>query len=395
MNRTLTAFGLCIALILTILSAASSQTTSIKPSANQSQKAIDRKELEAFLDKFFAEQMVKFRVPGVVFVLVKDGKVFFAKGYGYADIENKKPVDPDKTLFRAYSISKSFTATAVMQLVERGQLKLDEDVNKYLKRFKIKDNFTEPVTLADLLTHRAGFTDTDVKTQLAQGEFRVLDLGEYLKKNMPPRSRPPGKFEYSNFGAALAGLVVEEVSGEPFAKYIEKNIFKPLEMRDSTFLLPSQLQSPTTSNFASSYAIENGASRKMRLDEGDFSVAPAANLLTTGTDITKFMIAHLQNGRYKDTRILSEASAKKMHEPWLYSDAKKDFGYGFFWRTENGQRVMFHAGGYQFGNVNLMQLVPEHNIGFFLSFTHGGNDEKRDMRAALASQFMARYFPEK
>jgi len=299
-------------------------------------------------------------------------------------------------LFRAYSISKSFTATAVMQLVERGELKLDEDVNKYLKRFKIKDNFTEPVTLADLLTHRAGFTDTDVKTQLAQGDYRILDLGEYLKKNLPPRSRVPGKFEYSNFGAALAGFIVEEVSGEPFASYIEKHILKPLEMRRSTFILPSQLPAQTASNFAASYAIENEASRRMRLDEGDFSVAPAANLLTTGTDVAKFMIAHLQNGQYKNKRILSEASAKKMHEPWLYTDSAKDFGYGFFWRTEKtGQRVMFHAGGYQFGNVNLMQLVPEHNAGFFLSFTHGGIEEKRDMRAALASQFMARFFPEK
>jgi CubicO group peptidase (beta-lactamase class C family) len=395
MSRALTIVVLCAVLSLSFLPSVIAQSTSVKPSANQRQAVTDRKELESFLDKFFAEQMPKFKIPGAVFVLVKDGKVFFAKGYGYTDIEKKKPVDPNKTLFRAYSVSKSFTATAVMQLVERGQLKLDEDVNKYLKRFKIKDNFTEPVTLADLLTHRAGFADTDVKTQLAQGEFRVLDLGEYLKKNLPPRSRPPGKFEYSNFGAALAGFVVEEVSGEQFAEYVERHILKPLEMRRSTFLLPSQLPSQVASNFAASYAIENGVSRKMRIYEGDFSVAPAANLLTTGNDIAKFMIAHLQNGRYKNTRILSEAMANKMHEPWLYTDAKKDFGYGFFWRTENGQRVMFHAGGYQFGNVNLMQLIPEHNIGFFLSYTHGGDDGKRDMRAALVSQFMARYFPEK
>ncbi|MDQ3064341.1 MAG: beta-lactamase family protein [Acidobacteriota bacterium] len=391
MNRILIASALGIALVLSNLVAAFAQTTS----ANQPQKAIDRKELETFLDKFFAEQMPKYKVPGAVFVMVKDGEVFFAKGFGYADVEKKKPVDPNKTLFRAYSISKSFTATAVMQLVERGELKLDEDVNKYLKRFKIKDNFTEPITLADLLTHRAGFTDTAVEMQLAQGKYRVLDLGEYLKQNLPPRSRPPGKFEYSNFGSAMAGLVVEEVSGEPFASYIENHILKPLDMRRSTFLLPSQLPAQRAADFAASYAIENGVSRKMKIDEGDFSVAPAANLLTTGNDMARFMIAHLQNGSYKNTRILSEASAKKMHEPRLSTNLTKDFGYGFFWRTEKGQRVMFHAGGYQFGNVNLMQLIPEQKAGFFLSFTHGGIEEKRDMRAALASQFMARYFSEK
>ncbi len=380
-------------LSLLLLPSAIAQSTS-KSSAAQRQGVGDRKELEVFLDKLFAEQMAKFQISGAIFVLVKDGRIFFAKGYGYADVENKKPVDTGKTLFRAYSVSKPFTATAVMQLVERGQLKLDEDVNKYLKRFKIKDNFVEPVTLADLMTHRAGFTDADVETQRAQGRFRVLDLGEYLAQNMPPRSRPPGKFEYSNFGASLAGYVVEEVSGEPFAKYIENHIFKPLGMRHSSFLLPSQLSPQLASNVAVDYFFENGTRRRARPDEGDFSVAPAANLLTTGNDIARIMIAHLQNGRYKNTRILSEASAKMMHEPWLYTNSRKDFGYGFFWRTENGQRVMFHAGNTKFGSTSLMQLLPEHNLGFFLSYT-GGNDPQRQMRAEIASQFMAHYFTAK
>lgn len=266
------------AIVLSNSSTAFSQSNAVKNSASRSRKAIDRKELESFLDKLFAEEMAKYKVPGAVFVLVQDGEVFFAKGYGFADLEKKRRVDPDKTLFRAYSFSKSFTATAVMQLVEQGKLKLDEDVNKYLKRFQIKDKFAEPVTLADLLTHRAGFTDTDVRTQLAQGDYRILDLGEYLKKNLPARSAPPGKFQYSNFGAALAGFIVEEVSGEPFAEYIEKHIFKPLGMSRSTFLLPSQLSQESLADFALSYAIDGGVSRRMRFKEADFSPAPAANL---------------------------------------------------------------------------------------------------------------------
>lgn len=397
MNRSLITLSLCLALVLSNPANAFSQTDARGNSDKQSQqKPIERKELESFLDKLFAEQMPKYKVPGAVFVMVKDGKVLFAKGYGHADLENKKPVDADKTLFRAYSVSKSFTATAVMQLVEQGKLKLDEDVNKYLKRFQIKDNFTEPVTLADLLTHRAGFTDGDLTRQLAQGEYRILDLGEYLKKSLPARTRPPGKFEYSNFGAALAGFVVEEVSGEPYAEYIEKHIFKPLGMRHSTFLLPAQLSPQAAGNFALSYAIENGASRRMKFEEGDFSTAPAANLLTTGADIAKYMIAHLQNGRYKNARILSDASARKMHEPWLSTNAEKDVGYGFFWRAEkDGQRILFHAGGYGYGNVGIMQLIPEYNAGFFVNVTHGGILEKREVRNAVGSQLMARYFPKK
>jgi CubicO group peptidase (beta-lactamase class C family) len=394
MSRTLMSIVLCAILSLWLLPSVNAQSTSANTSINQPQGVTDKKELEVFLDKLFAEEMSKFQVSGAIFVLVKDGEIFFAKGYGYADAENKKPVDSDKTLFRAYSVSKSFTATAVMQLVERGQLELDEDVNKYLKRFKVKDKFTEPVTLAHLLTHRAGFTDTDVETQRAQGRYRVLDLGEYLAQNMPPRSRPPGKGEYSNFGVSLAGYIVEEVSGEPFAKYIENHIFKPLGMRHSSFLLPAQLPPQIAANVAVDYFFENGTKRRAKPDEGDFSVAPAGNLLTTGKDIARFMIAHLQNGRYKDSRILSEASSKRMHEPWLYTDSPKDFGYGFQWRTVKGQRVMFHAGATKFGSISLMQLFPEHNMGVFFSYT-SGNDPKREMRAEIASQFKAHYFTAK
>jgi len=128
MNRTLITITLCLAIVLSNLTIAFSQTDASGNSASQSEKPINRKELESLLDKLFAEQMPKYKVPGAVISIVKDGKVIFTKGYGYADIEKKKPVDPDKTLFRAYSVSKSFTATAVMQLVEQGKLKLDEDI---------------------------------------------------------------------------------------------------------------------------------------------------------------------------------------------------------------------------------------------------------------------------
>src|SRR5215203_432119 len=237
MIQTILIFIIYLAIFVCSSKAIFSQTGDKKSSANQVQKALEQKELEFFLDKLFAEQMPKYNIPGGVFTLVKDGKIFFSKGYGYADLEKKKPVNKDETLFRAYSISKSFTATAVMQLVERGQVKLDEDVNIYLKRFKIKDSIAEPVTLADLLTHNAGYTDPDLSRQLAQGEFRELDLGKYLEKNLPPRSRPPGTFAYSNIGASLAGFIVAEVSGETFPNYVENHIFKPLGMSHSTFLL--------------------------------------------------------------------------------------------------------------------------------------------------------------
>ncbi|MDT4955771.1 MAG: hypothetical protein QOJ02_3909 [Acidobacteriota bacterium] len=349
----------------------------------------DPKELEAFLDNFFAEQMASLHVPGAVVTIVKDGKIFFTKGYGYADLEKKMPVTPDKTLFRAYSVSKTFTATAIMQLVEQGKLRLDEDVNKYLKTFQLKGDFKEPVTLANLMTHTAGFVDAD--NMLARGEFRPRSFGDNIALNMPPRSNPLGTFHYSNYGASLGGYIVEATSGEPFAEYIERHILKPLGMRHTTFLLPYQLPPSVAANVAVGYRYEDGVYKPMTPDEGDFWTAPAANLLTTGTDIAPFMIAHLQQGRYGNTRILKEATVEEMHRPRQIGEAPL-MAYGFFPHFENNQRGMFHNGGWD-GAISQMYLLPEHNIGWFVSYTFGG-DRGRQLRWRLLSAMLDRYFPE-
>lgn len=349
----------------------------------------DPKELEAFLDNFFAEQMASLHVPGAVVTIVKDGKIFFTKGYGYADLEKKTPVSPDKTLFRAYSVSKTFTATAIMQLVEQGKLKLDEDVNKYLKAFKLKGDFKEPVTLANLMTHTAGFVDAD--NMLSRGEFRPRSFGDNIALNMPPRSNPLGTFRYSNYGASLGGYIVETTSGEPFTEYIERHILKPLGMHHSTFLLPYQLPPSVAANVAVGYRYEDGVYKPMTPDEGDFWTAPAANLLTTGTDIAPFMIAHLQQGRYGNTRILKETTVEEMHKPRQIGEAPL-MAYGFFPHFENNQHGMFHNGGWD-GAISQMYLLPEHNIGWFVSYTFGG-DRGRQLRWRLLSAMLDRYFPE-
>jgi CubicO group peptidase (beta-lactamase class C family) len=353
----------------------------------------DPKELEAFLDKFFSEQMERFHVPGAIITVVKDGKLFFTKGYGFADLEKQIPVDPDKTLFRAYSVSKSFTATGVMQLVERGKLKMDEDVNKYLKRFKLKENFPEPVTLANLLTHTAGFVDTDsgVDSLFARGTYKGVALGDNLAGHMPPRSKAVGAFRYSNYGASLAGHVLEEVSGEPFEQYMEKHILQPLGMRHSTFLLPNRLPANVASDVAVGYRFVDGNYQRMTPDEGDFWTAPAANLLTTGTDISRFMIAHLNNGRLGNTRILKEATIKEMHTQRSIGESPF-ISYGFFRHFENNQQAMFHNGGWD-GAISQMMLLPEHNLGWFVSYTFGG-DERRQLRWNLTSALFDHYFPE-
>lgn len=152
----------------------------------------DPKELEAFLDSFFDKEMSASHVPGAVFALVKEGEIFLTKGYGFADLEKKAPVIPDRTVFRVGSVSKLFTATAVMQLVEKGLMSLDDDANKYLKSFQIEATYREPVTVASLLTHTGGFDERYIGMS-ARSEADVVPLGQYLATNMPRAGAAAGQ----------------------------------------------------------------------------------------------------------------------------------------------------------------------------------------------------------
>src|SRR5512137_45388 len=151
----------------------------------------DPAEVQAFFDGLIGAQMGASRIAGVAVIVVKGGKVLFEKGYGYSDMDNRTPVDPEKTLFRTASVSKLFTWTAVMQLVEQGRLDLNTDINAYLKEWKIPATYPQPITLANLMAHTAGFEDKGLGAYVAARDYHPL--GDYLKNNMPGRVRPPGE----------------------------------------------------------------------------------------------------------------------------------------------------------------------------------------------------------
>ena len=190
---------------------------------------LTRADVQAWLDGFLPYALQRGDVPGAVVTVVKDGEVLFKKGYGYADLKRKKPVDPDLTLFRPGSVSKLFTWTAVMQLVEQGKLDLDKDVNTYLD-FKIPSAFGKPITLRNAMTHTPGFEEVG-RNLFSDDTTKVQPNGDWLKSWTPTRIYPPGTVPaYSNYATAMAGYIVQRVSGEPFEQYIEHHIFQPLGM---------------------------------------------------------------------------------------------------------------------------------------------------------------------
>ena len=176
---------------------------------SQARGPTDPAELEAFLDELFGRQMKEHHIAGAAVSVVKDGKLFFAKGYGYADVENRIPVNPEATNFRIGSVGKVFTWTAVMQLVEQGQLDLDADINTYLD-FRIPDTYPQPITLKHLLTHTSGFEDRLFATVVSDAS-ELLPVRDWLVSHMHARVRPPGDAGYSNYNAMLAGNIVPRV----------------------------------------------------------------------------------------------------------------------------------------------------------------------------------------
>src|SRR5256712_12820324 len=266
--------------------------------------ALTKSDFETFLDALIPSQLQNRDIAGAVVSVVKDGQILFAKGYGYADFAAKKPVLADQTLFRPGSISKLFTATAVMQLVEQGKLDLDRDVNEYLD-FAIPKTYPEPVTLRRLLTHTAGFEET-LKNLFVAHESDLKPLRTYLVNQMPPRIFPTGKVvSYSNYGFTLAGYIVEHVSGEKFARYIDNHILKPLRMTNSTFDQP--LPVALTPQMSQGYL---AAAKKPR-DFEFVQAAPAGALSATPADMTRFMLAFLQDGTVDGVAILNRRRCDK------------------------------------------------------------------------------------
>ena len=317
-------------------------------------------------------------------MVVRDGGIYFARGYGVADFDRKTRVDPERTIFRVASVSKVFTATAAMQLVERGRLALDVDVNRYLKRVQVAPTYREPVTLFHLLTHTAGFDDRNIERK-AHTAAGVESLGAYLARRLPARISPPGRFLcYSNHGMALAGLLVEEVSGVPFDRYMRENVFVPLGMNRSSFAL----QPVVPTDLAVGYD-DSDPPRPRPVEY--VKTVPASMLTTTGADVARFMIAHLHDGRAGETRILGEWAAGEMHRrqssqhPLL-----SGIGLGFWERFQNGERALWHDGDGG-GFASLLYLLPEWDTGFFFAFNgRGGSAVREKVLAAL----LDRYFPD-
>jgi CubicO group peptidase (beta-lactamase class C family) len=345
--------------------------------------ALTKADADAWLDGFMPYALARGDVAGAVVVIVRDGQVVTQRGFGYADVAGRKRVDPATTLFRPGSTSKLYTWTAVMQQVEAGKLNLDADVNQYLD-FKIPPFEGKPITLRQIMTHTAGFEE--IIKGLISFDKPVPSLGDVLKHRIPERIYAPGTTPaYSNYATALAGYIVERVSGLPFDDYVERNIFGRLGMQYASFRQP--LPAKLKPYMSQGYELGSGAAKGYE----QIGMAPAGAAAISGGDMARFMIAHLNNGG----PLLSPATAQLMHAPQPSAiPTVNTMALGFYEQRINGRRAISHGGDTMYFHSNLW-IFPEEKVGLYISMNSDGKDGvTRALRGSLFEEFADRYLPD-
>ncbi|WP_433944643.1 serine hydrolase domain-containing protein [Paenibacillus sp. SN-8-1] len=351
--------------------------------ASVSASAPDKGQLETFLDEFMNSKMQEYHVPGAVVSVVRDGKAVLMKGYGYANLEQKVPADPYKTIFRVGSISKSVTSTAVMQLYEEGKIDLRKDIKQYIPDLNLSYIDHRPISVHDLLTHTAGFCESIYA--VGRDKDRQVSLEDAIKTGLPSLCRKPGEqVAYSNQGLSLAGYLVQKLSGKPFEDVIRERIFKPLQMNHSSFHFEE-----SEPNLARSYSYDSGTYKAAPYSY--IHHLPAGALNSTAEDMTHYMIAHLQQGQYEGSRILSDKTAELMHQTqFTINKNMPGMAYGFYERYQNGLRLIEHDGGID-EFESYMYLLPSEHTGIFISTNSG---EGTNVIEQLIGAYLNRFYPD-
>jgi CubicO group peptidase (beta-lactamase class C family) len=370
-----------------------SGNVSVAPTVGQG--PTDPAELETFLDDFFATTMKEYHIAGAAVAVVKDGKLFFTKGYGYKDIANGIPVDPEETMFSIGSNTKPFTWTAIMQLSEQGKVDLDADIKTYLD-FRIPDTFPQPITLKHLMTHTSGFGERWLES-LVSDDRELISEREWLVSNMPARIFPPGEaVGYSNYNAILAGYIVSRVSDQPYSQYVKEHILDPLGMSRSTATSPTPPE--LHAHLSGGYAYVNGSFQPVPNYQSQPAGFPSGVIQATAADMARFMIAQLDYGRYGDeeipaARILQESTARQMQDtPYPIDPRLRGMTYAFADLTENGLWTLGHQ-GYFPPMGSQMLLLPDQDLGIFFAVNTEDIGPLTTQHMGFQRAFFDHYFP--
>ncbi|AHF98792.1 beta-lactamase [Halostagnicola larsenii XH-48] len=389
----------------------SDEPDSVSPSSGRS-RSLELQELddlESFVDETMRRNLEEHDVVGASVAVVHDDEIVFADGYGDASIDGSA-VDAAETRFRVGSVSKPIVWTAVMQLIEAGSIDPDEDIRTYLESVPLPETEWEPITMAHLATHTAGFEQRYGGTWVRDPDD-VRSLPTVLSEEQPERVRPPGSIvSYSNYGAALAAQVVADVTGTPFERYVRENVFDPLGMDTATFEQPVPDEPGT--DVATGYTTLTGTPTE---SPGlHFEFAPAGSMSTTATEMGQFVRAHLNGGVVDGDRILEEETVEEMHDRWFTHHERLDgLSFGLLERsrgtggsandestsetssdddesTGGESRLLEHDGQIPGSFHSRLLLAPEHDLGLFLAYN---TDSAAGAGTDFIDAFLEEYLP--
>lgn len=341
-------------------------------SADTSKDVVYSDKIEAYVKT----QMEEYKIPGMAIAIVKDGQVEYVQGFGVANPAGEK-VTPN-TPFLLASVSKSFTAVAIMQLVEDGKLNLHDPVVKHLQWFDVAGDAESQITISHLLYHTSGFSELGgVEAILIPDGENALELGVRDLASVKLLFTPGEQFEYSNLNYNILGLIVQEVSGQTYEEYVEQYIFSPLGMNHSFTSMSDARENGATSGYYPFFGIPIVYDDYMAYSR---ATLPAGGLWSSASDMSQYMIAHL-NRPEQFFRILTSASASALYE--IGFEIEPGYGYAM---------GLFHADGfldkellgtlntelnqYDYEQLNtyshdgdwanyksIMLFLPEHNFG--------------------------------
>jgi CubicO group peptidase (beta-lactamase class C family) len=326
--------------------------------------------LRTELEPKINEEIQHHRLPGFAIGVVKDGKLIYAKGFGVAKLGGNQPIT-SRSLFHMASVTKTFVATAVMQLVEQGKIDLNKPLLNYLPYFRLNDERYRTITIREMLSHTSGIPDVqDYHWDKPEYDDGALERFVRSLANEKLVFAPDAKFGYSNAAYEILGDVIAKVSGESFEDYVQHHLLTPLGMKDSTLLVrstnPQLLTSP--------HVMNHGAVVVSKIFPYNRAHAPSSTLYSNIEDMSRWAIANLNHGELDGKRVLKQETAELMWKPVVNASAKAKVGISWFLMEDEGRHFVLHSGG-DVGFESLLVLDPGDSIAV-VAMSNFGDEEK-------------------
>lgn len=359
----------------------------IFPLASQSNSIIENEEFTSnikVLELWIDAQMEYRELPGMSIGIVYDQELIYAKGFGYSNLEQKTSATP-QTVYRIASITKTFTATALMQLRDEGKLSLDDPIKKYLPWFSIKNSFPDApeITIRQLITHTSGLPREAAFPYWTDRNFPSLEEIATTLPNQEMIYASETEYKYSNLGLALAGEIVSVVSGMPYDEYIKENIFDPLKMKSSRVFLSEKEKGEIATPYTK--RLSDGTREVMPFTDSK-GLTPAANISSNVEDLSQYISLQFSNGEKEGIQILKGSTLREMHRvQWLHDSWTSGQGLGFrVWKQ--GDNTAVGHGGWVAGNRTQISFIPKEKVGVIV-MTNSDDGSPNFFASRILSQF--------